>query len=269
MAKVFRDTGQWIVKQVCSLLGTSCNHQPSNNPTPIPSLDAAITLSKIIDPLVHPCPYALLELGAPQKPGCCGKDRRQVREIHEALSAIGKATLKSTWKICSNRSVRDPGPNYHTWILGFPREGKLGTITGYYLAKNSKWGLFEFCNRIDVRDFSSLRRISPFVITTYCSRERCYALLEPFKSTDFARIVSSTSGALVHVGVHERVPHVVGVRRIVTQARLGANNCPPDSGGIATPGRGSPIVLSTSDTRTIVDSVFGNALDWLIALLGK
>ncbi len=52
------------------------------------------------------------------------------RDIVSILECIGKATLKAEWKREYGISEKEPGGEFHTWILGLPRSMKN---TGYFV----------------------------------------------------------------------------------------------------------------------------------------
>ncbi|MDT7906121.1 MAG: hypothetical protein RQ863_05910 [Sulfolobales archaeon] len=69
------------------------------------------------------------------KPVCAPidiKKKYNVNSVEGVLSAIGLATLKSTWKAhCGN--LRGSGREYHTWVLGLPRKVKGKGYVGYVI----------------------------------------------------------------------------------------------------------------------------------------
>lgn len=69
------------------------------------------------------------------KPVCApidSKKKYNVNSVEGVLSAIGLATLKSTWKAhCGN--LRGSGREYHTWVLGLPRKVKGKGYVGYVI----------------------------------------------------------------------------------------------------------------------------------------
>ena len=88
---------------------------------------------------VHPAPFHIQEIinisGHPPTLDCSNIHDREERVLCQ-LSAIGMATLKSTWKVYAGRRVKSPGPDLHTWPLGLPRGqtgGHYSNSTGYLL----------------------------------------------------------------------------------------------------------------------------------------
>ncbi len=292
--RTFKDAGEWLVKQVCELFNKQCpQYASSPRILGIPSLDVATFFAAKIAPITHPCPYALPELTERTKPGCCDKLRQQVKEIHEALSAVGKATMKATWKICAENDVTKPGPGYHTWVLGLPREGKYRIreygefITGYQVADVSEWATHEQCYNINIDEvtveLSSTRRASPMLVTTYCydkPHTGCYALLEPFITLDdFVSLLVGEYGPLVHVGIHDTrrtrtrtrqspgpVIHIIGVYKIATKPTVGLNNC-PEKGNIAYPPSLNVNAPPPRSPEEVVQRAFNAAMSWLKSLL--
>ncbi len=275
---VFKGTGRWIVEQACRLLSldSQCSTMPQQpHLLHIPSLDVAIASTGIINVVRHPCPYALLELTAPNKPGCCN-GRRPVREIHDALSAVGRAAMKVMWKLCSGARVDKPGPGYHTWVLGLPRRGKVSVCgrevaTGYRIAHEDFWAMYEDCYACGGQEFGEARRASPLLVTSHCSSGGCYALLEPFATLDDLAELLAGPHPLVHIGVHgirrhNPLVHVVGVYKAATNKVLGANGCPADQGSIAHPPT-SQEHMQPSDPKDVVIEAFQASLEWFRFLL--
>ncbi|GEM_PF-6711021 len=276
---VFKGTGRWIVEQACRLLGLS-QQCPSMPQQPallrVPSLDVAISRARVVEGVKHPCPYALLELAARNKPGCC-HGRRPVAEIHDALSAVGRASMKVMWKLCSGKDVNEPGTNYHTWVLGLPRQGKARVcgrevVTGYQVAECDLWALEENCHTCGVEgEFREVRRASPVAVTTYCGGGGCYALLEPFATlNDFVDLLIGTQN-LVHIGVHglksyNPLVHVAGVYKIAISPRLGSNNCPQDEGGVKYPPSANA-KRRPRDAKEVVVEALNASIEWLMFLL--
>jgi hypothetical protein len=68
------------------------------------------------------------------KPVCAPIDGRKynVNSVEGVLSAIGLATLKSTWKAHCGK-LKGSGREYHTWVLGLPRKVKGKGYVGYVI----------------------------------------------------------------------------------------------------------------------------------------
>ncbi len=197
----------------------------------VPALLVAMANSVLIEELKHPCPYTLPELSAfgDQWPPGCLVGKRNVADVVDALSAVGKVTLKSTWKYC-HKKLKEPGPAYHTWVLGLPRYVK--NKGGYLLARSA---IRERCgiplSKLLGGQPITPRRLSPLIVTVACFDERCSALLEPFITvTDFRDKLSK----LIHVGKHGQLYHVASVGYIATSSKLGSvKPCPDDKAGMA------------------------------------
>lgn len=209
----------------------------------------------VIDSLKHPCPYATPELASIPVSGGngCINGRRAVHRILEALSAVGKATLKSTWKIMYV-NVTDAGIAFHTWPLGLPRSARN---TGYYIATRPFSG--EECSA-RTRRLDASRRLSVVFFTVNCSSGNCFGLVEPFLSYQDFQTVSSR---LVHVGKHYNIYHVVNVAYAALRDRLGHRGCPPDPAGVAGPSRGKP---GTAASDPILDPIM-ESVEWIERLL--
>ncbi|ABM80567.1 hypothetical protein [Hyperthermus butylicus] len=224
---------------------------------------AYVALKGAIGRIKHPCPYATAELGGriESRPHGCIDNTVEVGDIITALSAVGKATLKSTWKLYHGpQQLRREGVAYHTWPLGLPRGAQN---TGYYIAEHAYTG--ERCGpnlgRIAKLNKSS-RRLSTVFFTVACSGGECFGLVQPFLSyEDFADAMTR----LVHVGKHDKtLYHVVSVAQALQQSRLGHGGCPPDPAGLAAP-RDTPGARTASD---VVLEPLLTALDWIVTLLG-
>lgn len=240
----------------------------------VPALLVAIANSTYIGELKHPCPYTLPELSAfgSQWPPGCLKDKRSVSDIVDALSAVGKATLKSTWKYCHGR-LTGAGPAYHTWALGLPRSVaykkkkiKKKIYTGYFLVQGTPE---ERCG-VDLPKLlgdqpSIPRRLSPLAVTAACSNGKCSALLEPFiTALDFMDKLPR----LVHVGRHDLLYHIVPVERVLESRSLGETTyCPRDPGGVALAGECDTATGTYAAPRDGEIAAQLAALDWVGFLL--
>lgn len=188
---------------------------------------------------VHPCPYAPSEVARREYRGyneclrntwecdSIGDERLRILCI---LSAIGVATLKTTWKIHSRDDVKRPGVRYHTWPLGLPRgvinrdrgSGKISTITGYHrinvIPKNlaneftdDDLSLEELDDLLD----ESTRHQSPFIMQPLADGSLVVIALE--SSGSLAEVLevkekgSRNVYRLYHIGKHRGRYHYIRV----------------------------------------------------------
>ncbi len=232
----------------------------------------------LIERLVHPCPYPLRMMlqrdkdgtfVTPKLVGCKPLGSAPVKSIETALSAIGKAVLKSTWKYVhaingSLNSIAEPGVAFHTWPLGLPRGSKsFGKDTGYYISEIPLSS--EVCGSKPPRIKRDVRRQSLFIFTVACRDNSCFCLIEPFITYgDWNRM----SKFLIHVGLHNRsLFHVVNVMYAAKNTDLGSRDassksCPQDPAGVAYP---SPPTRSKA-LEPILDPIKAT-LKWLTYLL--
>jgi CRISPR type III-B/RAMP module RAMP protein Cmr1 len=264
--KAFRKVG----KKLIELAASKSKGEPVDvkklistcKPGRIPSLAIAIREAFIVKELKHPCPYATPELTqvSPSSQTGCIYGKKPVRDILAALSAVGKAALKSTWKL-GHRMLRDPGVAFHTWALGLPRSVSKGLPKGYYLLPE---------NNAVIRDRyytppqkppkgKEPRRLSPIVFTVDCTGSECFALVEPFITHhDLENVIRQ----LFHYGVHGKgTVHVVSVEYAATTRQLSLG----DKGGIATPSNKPGTI--TASQGMVVQKVTEAALEWIKFLL--
>ncbi len=237
----------------------------------VPLFLTVITHKQWIDRLKHPCPYALQEYSASSLQNCISNKVTITPtgsyhiDILYALSAVGKATLKNTWKkyhevIGVRRRgnipvrVRDPGVAYHTWPLGLPRSVRRKN-TGYYIAEGVFHG--ETCSRKPRA--SEGRRLSTLFFTVGCTSTSCFVVVEPFLSyLDFENVRDK----MIHMGVHGSLIHVVNVFDAAIRARLGHAGCPPDDAGVAMP----KIPPGNPASDPVLDPVMAS-IEWVNELL--
>ena len=275
----FKDLGVMLLRLGASLINGDVETDTlvssiinEAKPCRIPRLSIAVKEARVITPLKHPCVYASVELTNidNRTPGCIN-NKVEVRDVLEALSAIGKATIKSTWKIVHGR-VRDPGVAYHTWPLGLPRGAKSFRVkTGYYkYTENTKLrrGRGDYIARFINygRDYVDLRRSSPIIFTPYCINNQCSVLAVPFITIDdFTEILND----MIHIGVHrgrqrKTIIHVTEIRSSMINSETG---CLRDPAGIATYDRGSGNPCPSEDIEYCADYALNTAFDWITRLL--
>jgi hypothetical protein len=129
-----------FLSALAEALGVKADEEPSHTHCPLLSL--TLQESQDIPRIRHPCPYATAELPyvARDRNGCGREKRPDCSRLQGTLrvlcilSALGKATLKSTWKAYTfGMSLKDPGFTLHTWPLGLPRGGgRARSRTGYH-----------------------------------------------------------------------------------------------------------------------------------------
>jgi len=90
----------------------------------------------------------------------------------QAVISISRAFLKASWKQYLSMSLKSPGEQLHTWILGLPRSQRR---TGYFLLKKNKE--------------EAGRRRSPIRITLVESGEKLRPLLFGFKTYEWEDII--------------------------------------------------------------------------------
>jgi len=237
----------------------------------IPVLSYASINAKIVDPLKHPCVYALQELSSvdiSQDP--CINNKFVVTDMIEALSAIGKAVLKSTWKV-RHRNVMNPGVAYHTWVLGLPRGTKqeieqTSYYSGYYFSKDKISG-GEDCKI--PKNMEMPRRISPLIFIPYCVNNKCKALIIPFVTvSDFVIRINS----LIHIGRHKDrrkgvkcLDHVIAISHALRNSKSG--KVLGELMGIAKYSQKPGTPCQYADITMCVEEALNTALEWVENLL--
>lgn len=238
--ETFEEIGRELIELASRILnvGGVNTHSLVESSTPgrVPRLSVAIRYVKDIQGVKHPCPYASRELAWVNNNVRVLTDKRQVRDVLEALSAIGKATMKSTWKVL-HRRLRASGVSYQTWALGLPRGAK---------AEKSKHG---YHDSMDIE----IRRLSPIFFTPYYSGDSWNLLVIPFFTVDdfLSRIKR-----MVHVGVHRGKGRGTSIQKLETLLKQGIikydNTSDPCS----------------DVDRDCIEKVLNITLDWIVKLLG-
>jgi len=127
------------------------------------------------------------------KPVCAPIDGRKynVNSVEGVLSAIGLATLKSTWKAhCGN--LRGSGREYHTWVLGLPRKVKGKGYVGYVIDPVKR-------SRAEINRRQSYIVISPTVDNG--------VLLLPFVANDYHPIYHRDHGEVEVIEIKRFTPN--------------------------------------------------------------
>jgi len=265
LGNMFREASEALIRSSLELLknisAPTLSYQATEGLSRIPTLNYAIKNSVLIDPLKHPCVYVLQELpNVDINKDPCINNKFVVTDIIEALSAIGKATLKSTWKV-KHGDIRNPGVAYHTWALGLPRGAKQ---TGYYTYENKLNA--EMCEI--PRDKEEPRRLSPLVFVPYCMDGRCEVLLIPFVTiNDFAAKINN----LIHVGGHKckdvkHLGHVIVISHALRNSKSG--KVPGELMGIAKYNQKPGTPCQYADITMCVEEALNTALEWVKNLLG-
>ena len=275
----FKDLGMMLLRLGASLINGDVETDTlvssiinEAKPCRIPRLSIAVKEARVITPLKHPCLYASVELTNidSHTPGCIN-NKVEVRDVLESLSAIGKATIKSTWKIVHGQ-VKDPGVAYHTWPLGLPRGAKSFRVkTGYYkYTENTKLrrGRGDYIARFINygRDYVDLRRSSTIIFIPYCINNQCSVLAVPFITIDdFTEILND----MIHIGVHrgrhkKPIIHVTEIRSSMISPETG---CLRDPAGIATYDRGTGNPCPRKDIKYCTEYALNKAFDWVTGLL--
>jgi hypothetical protein len=126
------------------------------------------------------------------KPVCAPIDGRKynVNSMEGVLSAIGSATLKSTWKVhCGN--LRGSGREYHTWVLGLPRKVRGKGYVGYVIDPVKR-------SRAEISRRQSYIVISPTVDNG--------VLLLPFVANDYHPIYHKDHGEVEVTKIKRSTP---------------------------------------------------------------
>ncbi len=250
---------------------------------------------RVIDDALHPAPVPIAYM-----------DRDEVRprrvkagDVYDALSAIGKAVLKSTWKKYSLNTVTKPGVGFHTWILGLPRWQQntgYALLPGNYCKRKSENDLCsDNCcvsqdklkpnRRVHQRQSTPEgRRMSSIIL--YPLPNSTTIVIIAYASLGDHKLILSGSGSewkikLYHVGRHGKPKakgrHVVGVAFAASRNRIDApdNKCISDTvkkyecrgdwpAGVVYPDR----VEKANSPDDIVALVYESALGFLEHLLG-
>jgi len=247
-------------KRVLEILEKLYSRKPIKKPSRVPRISAT---EIFVGELRHPCRLATLEFtsGSACRQYCDRGRRPVVRDIIEALSAIGKATLKTVWKLYAGAKVREPGVRFHTWILGLPRRPQR--TTGYALDEKGVLRRTWVCLR-NVEMFGDGRRKSPFFIYPVCSNNVCSVVIVFFKTlNDHLNIIDK----LVHIGKHNRNAkdfHVVRVIDAVT-TRYVRSRCGSYTAGVQKPHRHE--VLEKMSKNEVVEQIGEVAFEWLKYIL--
>ncbi len=209
----------------------------------------------VIDEPVHPCPVAQKEMirkgnitddaknwcreGVRNRKSARVNECTACNKVLKALSAIGKACLKSTWKMHSGEDPREPGFSYHTWCLGLPRlvnDSSSGWLTGYIVAhlgilsRNncnrikshvSNWCVdyYSLKHAIDNRELKRWR--SPIIFTPLIGTDNKLRIaVLYFKTKDLESLIKGIPTRegdivkIVHVGIHRtcKKHHVIDLQ---------------------------------------------------------
>ncbi len=248
-------------------------------------------LIDIIEDPKHPCMISSREYTQEKKvANYCGPEYKKksvnVARINsdiKALSAIGKATLKSTWKMywysirtkkVSSSHVREPGFMFHTWSLGLPRQVNL---TGYHVISindiiSYRSTNVDYCvpsgdlGHIISRKTGLKRWKSPIIFTPIVlpsSHVKIIIIL--FKYNDLRDFFVGDE-KLVHIGRHRRSPlyHVIDIASGISfQHSTLTSECGNEYVQKAEP-NGKTVRVSLT---TIVEDTVKNSLKWVKFLL--
>jgi len=249
-----------IHKLILETLERLYSRKPIEKPSRVPRLSAT---EIFVGELRHPCRLATLEFT--NEDACrqyCDRGRRPiVRDVIEALSAIGKATLKTVWKLYAGAKVREPGVRFHTWILGLPRRPQR--TTGYAIDEKGILRRPWNCLR-NVEMFGDGRRKSPFFIYPVCDNNTCNVVILFFKTLDDH---SSIADKLVHIGEHRNVRGIYHVVHVIDAATRGyvKSECGSYIAGVQEPQQHK--VLQSKGKSEIVEQIGEVAFEWLKYIL--
>ncbi len=248
---------------------------------------------------VHPCPYAPSEVTGRRYRGyneClrntweCNSIGNERLRILCILSAIGVATLKTTWKIHSRDGVKRPGVRYHTWPLGLPRgvinrdrgSGKISTITGYHRIINvtpkdlddeftdDNLSLEELDELLD----ESTRHQSPFIMQPLADGSLVVIALESSGSLAEVLEVVKEKGSrnvyrLYHIGKHGGRYHYIRVGYAAGNKGQQSQHFRDPLGVAYPPTRGRAGHASrVRDGYGVAREVYDAAVEWIRELLG-
>ncbi|MHB9301917.1 RAMP superfamily CRISPR-associated protein [Thermofilum pendens] len=234
--------------------------------------NAEVTL---IERPAHPYPYASREAARvkPSKKPCSG-------DVLCVLSAVGKATLKSTWKAYwqsisgAEWGVTGPGFPFHTWGLGLPRAVCKGnSCTGYVVVDaeslGGAQGDVDYClQRLSFRN--DLKRWkSPLVLSPVPAGNGLGVAVVLLKRLDIKPFLSPEArrAVLAHVGIHQgsRYLHVIDVGRGASTTGW-TEDCGSDPLGAADVSQRRVVALP-GDAAELLVKVQELARDWVVYLL--
>ncbi len=184
--------------------------KPLSTPSPCNDGETAGVYVTVIRGAKHPAPVLPADLS---RYSSLRTLKKPIKDVYDALSAIGAATTKATWKLGSNMRVTSPGIGFHTWILGFPRYNGRAK-TGYVLSRSPCLGA-EGSQRC--RDNCCLekhrvrgggeRRQSPIMLYPMPEDPATIVLVAYLSIEDHAKLLRENSGQfLYHVGMHDYNP---------------------------------------------------------------
>ncbi len=125
--------------------------------------------------------------------------RQPIRDVYDALVAIGYATMKQVWKALANLLGSTPGIGFHTWVTGLPRWQQE---TGYALLEpGSLPDSKNTClHQNELRNVNQGRRKSPIILFPAPAAPSTIAIVAYHTVTDHVEVLEK--GVLYHAGVH-------------------------------------------------------------------
>jgi len=224
------------------------------------------------------------------------------KDIIHYLSAIGKATLKSTWKLYwyylqGNPRIRiidyvkKPGFKFHTWCLGLPRSVDINPSktyskqqekeprprhTGYEVVTLDK-GIYKY--DVVVKSISSMfkRWRSPIIFTPFPDKSGILVFWLPFNDVEiFVKGVSKGGkiAKLSHISFHEEYPRkadhvVISIDEGISNQKVSIGNRNYETGKACIDSNSKPRVKTIRSINVCVEEVCRNALDFITFLLER
>ncbi len=261
-----------LSKLVSDLVKGEIHHSRSSENVALPRLDKCLV--KVLPSPKHPVTAPIRMLHIAQL------SRRPVRDVIEALSAIGYATLKTVWKKAARFNVSAVGAAFHTWILGLPRwqKDKTGYCSKEALNVSPR---FVKCTGLcldekQIKSDSMLRRKSSFVLCPMVNSGKMMVVVVVYRTYD-DHLTRINSDDILHVGRHGKPGQVhgrqvVSLRQVITCNTISPNGAKPGCGQVSPAGIVNPSGQVTVHThnvigRDVVDVIYNVALEFITRLL--